>query len=702
MIALCSIAIAVSSWLAYRNAKASLRDAELRGLAGIRRTRASEIERYFRVIRNHADSLSDDRMFIEGVQKFTAACRKLEGIRYAELPHERVKRYYEEIYLPQVQKYMPLTKKVPDYLPTDAAAFVVQDHYVAQPALNANTGVHEQSAAELNEYVRVHSTYDRPIRKLAHQFGYDDLLLVEPQNLRIVYSVSKKPDFGTSLKVGPYRDTPLARIVKDAATTPNPDTVFVSDFARYEPSRGAPAAFVATPIVDGAKRIGVFVLQLSTAAIDRVVSGGHGWQKDGLGETGDLQIVGADHLMRSTSREFLEHPQRVLGMMQQRGVPQKEISQMQAYGTTILLKKVSHAAVDRALGGEEGTTVELSAYERPTFISFMPLGLAGLNWTLLSRIDVGEVLTPVYEFEHTAMLWSVIAILFTVAVALITTDRLLKPIFALVTAADRMSAGDLAARVHVHSKDELGVLSSTFNKMAESIRRNMAIIEDKNRENENLLLNILPSPIAERLKSGETVIADNHSAVTVLFADIVGFTKLSASREPSEVVALLNGLFTQFDASAKKHGIEKIKTIGDAYMAVSGLPVPNPDHTKQMMEMALDMLAAVKSYAVQLQLPIAIRIGINSGPVAAGVVGTTKFIYDLWGDTVNMASRMESSGMPGAIQVTRIVWERLSSEYPFEERGAIEIKGKGLCETWLLRPCETGEISEALAGSTRE
>jgi class 3 adenylate cyclase len=316
----------------------------------------------------------------------------------------------------------------------------------------------------------------------------------------------------------------------------------------------------------------------------------------------------------------------------------------------------------------------------------MPLRVPGLNWVVLAHIDLQEALAPVYRLRRTAILWSIIAVLLTTVVAFLVTEQLLRPINALLKVVNQMTAGDLSARVQVHSRDELGVLSSAFNSMSERLQQNMAVIERKNLENENLLLNILPGPIARRLKSGETAIADSYSQATVLFADIVGFTSLSAAREPSEILTFLNGLFTRFDEAAKHHGIEKIKTIGDAYMAVSGILPSHPDHVRQMVEMGLEMLDAVRTYGLLIKIPFSIRIGINTGPVVAGVVGTTKFIYDLWGDTVNMASRMESTGIPGAIQVSGAVYEQLRERYTFVSRGEIEIKGKGLIETWLLRP----------------
>jgi class 3 adenylate cyclase len=198
------------------------------------------------------------------------------------------------------------------------------------------------------------------------------------------------------------------------------------------------------------------------------------------------------------------------------------------------------------------------------------------------------------------------------------------------------------------------------------------IVEQERERSERLLLNVLPVPIAERLKSGESVIADRVAEVGVVFADIAGFTPLSESMAPERLVSLLNEVFTAFDELAQTYALEKIKTIGDAYMVASGLLESAPSHVDSPAQMALVM----QRVTVRFQ-GLALRIGLDVGPVVAGVIGRSKFIYDLWGDTVNMASRMESHGVPGRIQVTERAYERLGEQFEFEERGMIEVKGKG-------------------------
>ena len=204
------------------------------------------------------------------------------------------------------------------------------------------------------------------------------------------------------------------------------------------------------------------------------------------------------------------------------------------------------------------------------------------------------------------------------------------------------------------------------------------IVAERERS-ERLLLNVLPEAIAARLKSGESIIADGSPEVGVLFADIAGFTPLSGGMEPEEVVQLLNRVFTAFDGLATEYRVEKIKTIGDAYMVASGLLEMDPDHARRLGEMALAIQRAARSLG-----EVDLRIGIDIGPVVAGVIGRRKFIYDLWGDTVNTASRMESHGVPGTIQVTERARDHLVQWFRLEERGVVDVKGKGPMRTYLL------------------
>ena len=209
-------------------------------------------------------------------------------------------------------------------------------------------------------------------------------------------------------------------------------------------------------------------------------------------------------------------------------------------------------------------------------------------------------------------------------------------------------------------------------------------INRQHRESNRLLLNILPASVAERLKRGE-VVADYFDRVGVLFADIEGFTPYSSDMAPAELVDVLNKVFSGFDRLTEKYGLEKIKTIGDAYMVVSGLESCHPDHLTALANMALDMQSLMHDLQRSGALHLRLRVGIHAGPAMAGIIGMKKFSYDLWGDTVNVASRMESCGIAGQIQVTRDVYQLLKSDFSFEKRGHIPVKGKGEMLVYLLR-----------------
>ncbi|NJK27617.1 MAG: response regulator [Coleofasciculaceae cyanobacterium SM2_3_26] len=247
---------------------------------------------------------------------------------------------------------------------------------------------------------------------------------------------------------------------------------------------------------------------------------------------------------------------------------------------------------------------------------------------------------------------------------------------------------ELVARIRYHSKAYINLLQR--NEAYRAMQEYLAKLELEQQKSRKLLLNILPEKIVDRLESGEELIADYFTSASVLFADIVGFTKRSARVEPLELLDTMNAVFSSFDEIVDRYNLEKIKTIGDAYMAVAGLPVPREDHAEAIADMAIDMQTAIRKLNAERDDSLSIRIGIHSGPVVAGIIGTKKFLYDLWGDTVNTASRMESHGLPDRIHITQQTYQLLQHSYLVEERGEIDVKGKGRMHTFFLLGRKTG------------
>ncbi len=322
------------------------------------------------------------------------------------------------------------------------------------------------------------------------------------------------------------------------------------------------------------------------------------------------------------------------------------------------------------------------------------------NYILILRHDVSLIGIELWAYKaRIAGLVVLISLVVTSTTMFVLGKTVILPVLQLrddLLAAGEALSQDLPApnfySCSVKRTDELGEVMQAFKQMFERAHQEIserkaaeARLRSEQEKSETLLLNILPSAIAEKLKNGENNIADGFASVTILFADIVGFTQLSQQVSPADLVQLLNHIFSAFDRLSEKHQLEKIKTIGDAYMVVGGLPIHRPDHAEAIAAMALDMQDAIADFNAQNKFDLTMRIGINSGPVVAGVIGTKKFIYDLWGDAVNTASRMESHGIPGEIQVTESTYDLLKNKYSFQPRGKIHIKGKGEMMTYLLK-----------------
>ncbi len=236
-------------------------------------------------------------------------------------------------------------------------------------------------------------------------------------------------------------------------------------------------------------------------------------------------------------------------------------------------------------------------------------------------------------------------------------------------------------KVLLRARVQASLMRKAWHDQEEEYRRR---IEEEQARSERLLLNVLPAPIAERLKAGEEPLADLFDDATVLFADLVGFTAYAAEHSPDSVVETLNRIYTRFDAIAQRHGLEKIKTIGDAYMAVGGVPLPLEKHAEAAAMAALDMQAVLPEINAELGTDLQMRIGLNSGPLVAGVIGKHKFSYDVWGDTVNTASRLQTLAEPGHIQVAAAFYFRVRNGFALEKRTPLMVKGKGLLETYIL------------------
>ncbi|WVT75384.1 adenylate/guanylate cyclase domain-containing protein [Sinorhizobium chiapasense] len=685
LVLLGSIAILVTAVLGYLRARDAIEMVIFEHLTAARQNKVRQVETYFHTIQSELRLLATSKMVVEATREFRGAVDRLDRQELPPELREKVSNWYADNFIPQMARVLGREPALADYLPVGAAPYYLQYHYLVSNPNPPERRKLVDDAGDGSDYSRLHAIYHPLLRAAANTVGFFDFMLADPKSGRLIYTVQKEVDFATSLQFGPYRRSNVATAVARCAESADRSTICLEDFAPYAPSGGAPIAFMAAPVIDRGEVIGVLVAQLSNEEIDKVVTGGRRWRQEGFGETGEAYLVGPDYLVRSGPRTFYEDREHYFAELTAVGTPDEEIAAIKRYGTPVLHQRIETAATRAAIAGVEGTGEIVGYRGVPTLASWGPLAIAGVNWGVVAKIDSAEAFAPIDQLRRDLMVVGGLALLALTAAAAWLARAMLGPLRELTAGVKRFAAGDYEASVAVRTGDEIGQLCSAFNGMVGDLREKNVVIQNKNRENEELLLNVLPAPIANRLRGGEERIADGFAEVTVAFADLVGFTELSSNMPPQDVVKLLNGLFTRFDAAAQELGIEKIKTVGDAYMAVCGLPEPCPDHAERMVRMAIRMIHISREHALEHNTSLKLRVGINSGPVVAGVIGKSKYIYDLWGDTVNLASRMESAGVPDSVQVTRTVYDQLQGQFVFESRGAIDVKGKGKVETWLLR-----------------
>jgi class 3 adenylate cyclase len=684
LLAVSSCSILVTAYLGYQSGKTNLTHRVFNQLTSVRASKAYQIEAYFRNIQNHTQTLSESPATIAAMQEFNTAYRQLQTAKVPGSFDQKIVTYYRNEFLPRLAKVEEGTPILQSYTPKATASRYLQYHYIAANPNPVGKKHLLNSANDGSTYSRLHARYHPIFRNIIEKFGYYDMFLINPQGT-VVYTVFKETDFVSNFEEGPYKDSNLAKLDVRVRESKEKNFSEIVDFAAYAPSYGAPAAFIAAPIFNQSQLIGVLAFQLPVDEINTVMTGNQNWEQDGLGKTGETYLVGRDFLMRSVSRFLVQDPKRYAEQLRSLGVKESAINRIQQYKTSILQQSVRTRAAEEALAGKQGTQIINDYRDIPVLSSYAPLRINGLDWVVLAEMDLAEAYAPVYSFQNQILVYATLLMLLVTLIAMAMAYLFVKPINKLIESARKVAAGELTAITPLATENEFGELAKSFNAMVASLRTQTNLVAQKNQENEQLLLSVFPAAIAKRLKRGEKDIAEDVSNVAVLCSELTGFSKLSASLTAYEIVAILNDLVTAFDEVSERYGMEKIKTIGDSYLAVCGLSVPYLDHDKRAIDFALEMLTIIRRFNHERDFQLNIRIGINSGDVVAGIVGRNKFIYDVWGDTINLANGLRVVCPPGSILVAQTVHQRLHDLYEFEAMGEMIANGKTKLNAWRLK-----------------
>ncbi|MGW8482524.1 adenylate/guanylate cyclase domain-containing protein [Microbacterium sp. NPDC055903] len=659
------------------NGRQSLHDSAVDQLITIRSMRAAEITTAIEAVKRDA-SLHSRNLSAQNLS--TAVNAGFDDLASQQIDEEesaRLDAYYADTFLPALEERTGEEYGDTAFIPASVAGQHLQLAYTLNNQdLDADydAQLSFNDAGDGTTYAEATGRYGDYFTRLIDEAGYEDALLLNLEG-DVVFSAYKGVDLGTNLKTGPYRDSALAQAYTDAIATNSVNTVMLADFERWIPSMNVPAMWVVSPVGNDERITGAIAFQVSIDTINGLTTGNEGWKQQGLGDTGEVYLVGLDDLMRSSSRRLIEDPDSYAQLAINGGTPPSVAERIVEVNGTVLLQPINTFAVAQAQSGKTGTTTGPGYLGIDSVTAYAPLEIEGLDWVIIARIDSEEAFEPVADFTRTVLL-SLLGILLGVSLlSLLLAQVFTRPINRLVGAVHRVAEGDLDVQVPKGGRDEFGDLGSAFNDMASSLRVKQELIEEQRAENEKLLHTLMPESVATRYKQGDEAISEAHENVSVVFAELTGFDDYTRSLTPEQEIAHLNTLMRGFDEAAEKAGVEKVRTLRGGYLASSGLIVPRVDNVRRSVDFARNLLGVIERFNAQNGASIGLRAGVDTGTVTSGLVARTSLAYDLWGDAVNLAYRVRSvTGEPG-VYVSQTVYDRTREIFTYVEAGTVDAHG---------------------------
>jgi class 3 adenylate cyclase len=678
-------ALAVMAWVGYVTGKSSIEKSVQNQLRGIQVAKTTALRTKLESLRDQVVSMSDSRVVLEGMKAFSKAYDELEQTPINPNESAKLEQFYSQVFLPELTKVIDGQPVVEQYLPKASAERYLQYHYIASnPNPYDSKALLNSAPTDSSNYRTVHEQLHPSFARAAKIFGFEDIMLVDARNLNIVYSYEKTTEFATNLENGPYSNTKLARKVKELHFAQDRDVYKIADFESYRPNLGRPMAFALSPIFDGASMIGILVLQFPVDSFNSLMTGDRKWSEEGFGQTGECYLVGPDLTMRSDSRFMLESPDEFCKELQKAGLADAIIKQIQHQGNVLGILPVETKSARAALAGQSGI-VETTDYRGKSVISaYGPIELNSLRWGVMAEIDADEAYAPIQDFGRKVLSAASGMALLSSLLALFFSNWMIRPLRQLIQGARRLGQGDTDVQVQVATKDEFGELGTVFNNMSRSIKTQTDKLEQQIRANEELLSSILPASAIAQRKDGDERASQQFADVSVFFAELIGLEDFSREAGESKALSVLGDLIASLDEAAEKFGIEKVKTIGGAYLAVCGLSVNRPDHARRMAQFAQEAVRIVDHSHREFKAQLHVAIGINSGPVVGGVVGRRKFLYDLWGDTVTIAKKLAIGKNSSSIRVTQSVRDRIGDQFQLEGPTKVDLDGRAPIEAWQV------------------
>jgi class 3 adenylate cyclase len=677
------LSAAVVGAIGYQSGRSSLRASVFDRLTEIRASQTRQLESQFSDLKNSLVIYTRGATATEALRAFTAGFDQLNDSTINPAQWQSIVDYYNNQFKKAEEDQTGNRLDTAALLPTSNPQKYLQAYYTA-PFDDWDKALAFDDARDGSPWSAANAQFNDFFRAIVKRFEFEDALLVDTRG-NVVYSAYKGIDLGTNVLTGPYREGGLSEAYEKALASNAVDYVGVTDFGDYQPA-DEPTAWMMSPVGQGGRVEGVLALQFPISKINRLMTVDKQWERAGMGKTGETFLVGPDNLMRSDSRMYLQNPDRYKRDVIEAGTPPSVAEESIRQGGTTLVQPVETEATKLARRGQDGTLITTDYLGHESLQAYAPVDLPGLNWSMVAEIDTSEAFAPVAAFTRTLVL-STAAIIFVVCLAAMLLARLfVRPIRRLEAGAQQISSGDYKVTLPVQTRDEFGDLTVAFNEMSRNLAIKEDLIAEQRRENDRLLLSLMPEPVVQRYREGEETIAQDHQNVTVVYADIIGLDELTSDLSSDELLAIVNRLTRQFDAAAENLGVEQVRTLHNGYLASCGMSVPRLDNVRRTVDFAIEMQRIIERFNGETGNDLRLRAGIDTGTVTSGLVGRSTLAYDMWGSAVNVAYQVQSGSPQSGIHVTSRVYDVMRDSLDFTAAGEV---GDGAEPIWRLSERET-------------
>ncbi len=665
--------LAVICGVEYIAGRHALLPAASERMVELREAQTRAIEMLFADLTNSLVVYSRGSTADEAVQAFTAGFDQLADAPTDPGQQRALENFYTNKLIKPIQQATGEKLDIAALLPSSNAQKYLQVHY-AVPASGASAA--PDDAGDGSGWSAANARFNNYFREIATRFDYRDAILLDTRG-NLVYSANKGPALGTNILTGPYRESNLRDAYEKAMAADSIDFVWITDFHPFQAALGMPIAWLVSPINSAGKTNGVLALPLPISKVNRIMTVDQHWKAAGMGATGETYLAGPDGLMRSDSRLFLQDPEKYKHDAVAAGTPPDIVEKAIRWHGTTLVQPVETAAVRAAQRGQTGTLIDTGYLGGRELAAYAPLHVpnSDLRWSILATRDSVEAYDRIESFTRTLVLTTAALVFVICVAAMLVAQIFVRPLRRLQAGAQEISAGTYDITVPVTSRDEIGDLTVAFNEMSRNLQIKDELLTEQRKENDRLLLSLMPEPIVRRYRDGEQTIAQEHQDVAVIFADIVGLDEISNGLSGNELVGIIDELVREVDSAAETLGVESVRTVHNGFLASCGLNVPRLDSVPRTIDFAIEMQRIIERFNSRTGHHLSIRAGVNTGNVISGLVGQTSVIYDMWGAAVNLAHQMRSGATESGVYVTSEVYELMRDIRQFTPAGSIVVDG---------------------------